>query len=232
MEDRVEYEQLLPYQFAQRLAEAPLCYVPIGSLEWHGEHMAVGNDAIKMHGLCCEAARISGGVVFPPLFFGIRGMTEFPPPYDHSANQPYPESFVYELLMQVLQRLEEVGFLAAIVVTGHTCGEQRALVRRVADDWTGQGRRLRVLGTDDASQGNAMGHTSDHAAKWETSILMALRPELVEIERLPRDYEVAPQGVFGDDPRLHASAELGRQAVAAIAALARLGRELLAEAQS
>ena len=60
MEAKVEYDKLLPYEFEGRLNARPAVYVPVGSLEWHGEHPALGNDALKMHALCCEAARVGG----------------------------------------------------------------------------------------------------------------------------------------------------------------------------
>ena len=70
---------------------------------------------------------------------------------------------------------------------------------------------------------------TDHAAKWETSILWYLRPELVDIYRLPRDTDEPLDGIYGDDPRVHASREIGKQAVEAIAEdLAALGKKLLA----
>jgi creatinine amidohydrolase len=49
----------------------------------------------------------------------------------------------------------------------------------------------------------------DHAAMNETSLVMALRPELVQMERLSKDRW--PVGVGGKDPRKFASAELGKQ---------------------
>jgi len=226
MEQVVEYERLLPYQFEARMLQAPLAYIPLGSLEWHGEQMAIGNDAIKMHGLMVEAARKSGGIVFPPLFTGIPGMTDFQPPHRFNGNVPYEEPLIRALLLATLNGLERVGFRAAILSTGHTCGEQRQLVRDVVADYGGS---MRVVGTEDASFANAMGHFSDHAAKWETSILWYLRPELVDIHQLAHDTTVPNAGVYGDDPRLHASRELGRQVVEAIATeMAELGRSLLA----
>jgi len=226
MEQVVEYERLLPYQFEARMLQAPLAYIPLGSLEWHGEHMAIGNDAIKMHGLMVEAARKSGGIVFPPLFTGIPGMTDFQPPHRFNGNVPYEEPLIRALLLATLNGLERVGFRAAILSTGHTCGEQRQLVRDVVADYGGS---MRVVGTEDASFANAMGHFSDHAAKWETSILWYLRPQLVDIHQLAHDTTVPNAGVYGDDPRLHASRELGRQVVEAIATeMAELGRSLLA----
>ncbi len=225
MQEVVEYDRLLPYQFRARMLQAPLAYVPMGSLEWHGEHMAIGNDSIKMHGLMVEAARIGGGIVFPPIFFGIPGMTDFQPPHEFNGNMPYEEPLIRALLVRTLEGLQRVGFKAAILATGHTCGEQRQLMRDVVSDYTGT---MRVVGTDDASFGDAMGHFSDHAAKWETSILWYLHPELVDIHRLEHDTSIPNAGVFGDDPRLHASRELGEQVVAQIAReIAELGRSLL-----
>ena len=49
MEEKVQYELMLPFEFERRIRRFPLIYVPVGSLEWHGEHMALGNDAIKIH---------------------------------------------------------------------------------------------------------------------------------------------------------------------------------------
>lgn len=226
MEPVVEYQKLLPYQFEIRITECPLVYVPVGSLEWHGEHLALGNDAIKMHGLCCEAARNGGGIVFPPVFYAIPCMVDYGKAYEHAANLPVTEDFLRNVLATTLSALERVGFRAAILITGHTCSQQIELMRAVAEEHRGT---MKVLGTNDAEWGGSVDHTSDHAAKWETSILWYLRPELVDIYRQPRDTSVKLEGVGGEDPRIHASRDLGRQAVEAIAGdLARKGRELLA----
>jgi creatinine amidohydrolase len=229
MQDVVAYQQLLPYQFKERIEHCPLVYVPVGSLEWHGEHMALGNDTIKMHALCCEAARLGGGIVFPPLFYGIPYMVDYGSAYQHSANLPVTRAFLKDLLNTTLNGLENVGFRAAILATGHTCPEQRDLMREIAREYQGS---MHVYGTDDMEWADDMDFTSDHAAKWETSILWYLRPELVDIYRLPKDTSVSLEGIGGDDPRVHASRDLGKAAVEAIARdLSRLGARVLSQVQ-
>ena len=52
------------------------------------------------------------------------------------------------------------------------------------------------------------------AAANETSLLMALRPELVQMENLSEDLDEWPVAVGGKDPRIYASAELGQKAIA------------------
>lgn len=225
MEEVVEYQKLLPYQFEERISECPLVYIPVGSLEWHGEHMALGNDAIKIHALCCEAARLGGGIVFPPIFHGIPYMVSYGSAYKHGANLPMEEGFLRSLLDTTLVALERVGFQAAILITGHTPNQQRRLMRETADSYGGS---MKVYGTDDMEWADDIGFTSDHAAKWETSLLWYLRPELVDIYRLPKDTAENLEGVGGDDPRIHASRELGKKAASAISRdLAAKAKELL-----
>ena len=54
---------------------------------------------------------------------------------------------------------------------------------------------------------------TDHAAMNETSLVMALRPDLVQMKRLSSDLEEHPLGLYGKDPRTHASPELGQRAI-------------------
>jgi len=66
----VQYERLRPAQIAERRAAFPVAYLPIGTIEWHGEHNPVGLDTLKIHGLMIECADRIGGLVFPPLYYG------------------------------------------------------------------------------------------------------------------------------------------------------------------
>ena len=56
-----------------------------------------------------------------------------------------------------------------------------------------------------------MGIMVDHAAMNETSLVMALRPDLVHMELLPADTSVWLVGVAGMDPRIWASREKGKE---------------------
>ena len=56
MEGKVDYEELLPHEFEARLAQRPVGYLPIGTLEWHGVHNALGADFLQARGLFRRAA--------------------------------------------------------------------------------------------------------------------------------------------------------------------------------
>jgi hypothetical protein len=65
-----------------------------------------------------------------------------------------------------------------------------------------------VLGTPEYFLGLDAGYHGDHAATFETSLMMHYFPEMVELNRLGS----APhQGVHGADPKVHASAEEGQR---------------------
>jgi creatinine amidohydrolase len=83
--------------------------------------------------------------------------------------------------------------------------------------------------TDWRAEEDGLGIQTDHAGANETSLMLALHPELVRMERLPEDPEEWPEAVLGEDPRVHASAEVGRQAIRLQGErMARLLREELA----
>jgi creatinine amidohydrolase len=64
---KVDYEELFPHQLTARLEQRPVGYLPLGTLEWHGEQNALGADFLQSRGLFRRAARQFGGVVLPPL---------------------------------------------------------------------------------------------------------------------------------------------------------------------
>jgi creatinine amidohydrolase len=68
--EHLQYLELTPTEFRARLARAPIAYLPLGTLEWHGEHLPLGADAIQSHGFFLRLAAAAGGVVLPPLFLG------------------------------------------------------------------------------------------------------------------------------------------------------------------
>lgn len=68
--ENVYYNELLAHEFRGRLAHYLVGYLPLGTLEWHGEHCALGADAHIAAGPFARAAQTFGGIVFPPLFLG------------------------------------------------------------------------------------------------------------------------------------------------------------------
>lgn len=207
-------ELLSPQQIQERLERAPVAYLPLGSLEFHGPHLPIGLDALTAHGICLAAADRAGGVVLPPWYSSIGG--------EHT---PYPWTFMSDtpgsielLLTERLTRLDQLGVRRIVLLSGHFAQEQGDLIARVAEAWNAGGSAAlavaRTLG-----QAPQPPVAPDHAARFESLVLHALHPELVHVDELPDpDAFPAPEGenpfgpdrhradhplhgVFGPDPR-------------------------------
>ncbi|UCG36946.1 MAG: creatininase family protein, partial [Candidatus Bathyarchaeota archaeon] len=66
----VLYERLTPSEFQDRLEKAPIAYLPLGTLEWHGLHLPLGTDSLQSQAFFIKLAQRAGGIVLPPLFLG------------------------------------------------------------------------------------------------------------------------------------------------------------------
>ena len=60
---------------------------------------------------------------------------------------------------------------------------------------------LKLLGAGAGLDGEEWQSQVDHAARNETSLVMGVRPDLVDLDQLDTDRTVWPQGVSGEDPR-------------------------------
>ena len=210
--DTVRYEDLLPHQFRLRLAECPVAYLPLGTLEWHGEHLPLGSDAIISHGLMSKAAEKLGGIVMPPIYVGpdrsllqlngsqLQGMdtADVTTPHRQLDGSCYwvSEGLFMSLIDNIIEQLKRAGF-KVVFADGH--GPSRnSWVNHLIEREVRFG--LKLLGvTKDFRQ--SWQSQMDHAAENETSLVMALRPDLVDLSQLPEDKSVWPQGVGGSDPR-------------------------------
>lgn len=209
------YEELRPDQLDAARQEAPLVYVPIGSLEYHGWHLPVGFDAMHAYALCLRAAERTGGVVLPPTFWGTRGHERF------RGSLLLKEATIAALARDILERLAERGYRLIVLFTGHWPEVQGGLLRRVAEEFAGLRPDIRVLVLDPFNLHPTDTH-AEHAGCIETSAMLHLRPDLVDMSALsdPAALEAISQDCVA------ATAELGeRRAEEVLGALVEAVRE-------
>jgi creatinine amidohydrolase len=207
-------ERLSPQQIESRLARASVAYLPLGSLEFHGPHLPIGLDALTAYGICLAAAERAGGVVLPAMHHAVGGEhTRYP----WTLMSPAPEP-IEAHLTETLERLDELGVRRFVILSGHFADEQRDLVTRVASAWNAAGASSRAVARTLGQAPNPP-VAPDHAGRFESLLLQALHPELVDVRRLP-DPAAFPvpaeedpfganrhlvdhplHGVFGPDPR-------------------------------
>jgi creatinine amidohydrolase len=218
------WERMLPAEYRKAVDALPVVFLPLGTVEWHGEHNALGLDSLKAHELCVRAARqAGGGVVHPPVYGGMGGLDkpatvvlEPELAWENYLLRPWLEQLCYEFHRQ--------GFRAILILTGHYGHNQQIVVREVGARMT-ERLQIPVLGTPEYWLAHDEGYLGDHAGIGETSLLWHLHPELVDIARIRED----PEYGATDAIERGSSPELGkRYADAIISRLASLARAMTA----
>lgn len=196
----VRWEKLRPRDMEKRVNDFPVVYIPFGSLEWHGYHNPLGLDTIKARALCLKAAERFGGIVTPATFWPIGGMP-------HPWTVRMSEELIHNLAVAIYQQMAHVGFKVIIAVTGHYGVEQVLHIKKSALEVMYQ-TGLSIYALPEYEVVSEEGYRGDHAAKWETSLTQYLFPELVDMSQAEPEGQPM-DGVGGEDPRAHASKELG-----------------------
>lgn len=212
MEECVQYTYLSIPDFERRISEHPIGYIPLGSLEWHGKHNVLGSDALQAEGIFIKAAERFGGIVFPPLYLGpdritdagngksLIGMdsSETTKPHQQLVGSLYwvSNGLFLQVLEAIVAQAKRAGFIC-LLADGH--GASRKLWAQQAAQWEKQYDIILLSSINDFSEGTYLAQT-DHGGRCETSTMMALSPNLVDLSRL--DSESWPLGVKGEDPRL------------------------------
>lgn len=214
------YERLLPRELGALVADVPIAYVPVGTLEFHGAHLPFGVDSFSAHHLCLRAAEQSGGVVLPPVYLAA-GCLDMP------FTLTFDLELVHAWVRATLDQLALRGFRAAVVLTGHGPLDLNHLLKRACREAEAANAGFAAYGLCwlelNASRltGPETGEPTavDHAAMVETSWMLALEPDLVHLERLDEDPAARHDGVYGPNPRYTASLGFGRAQIEACAAL-------------
>lgn len=230
----VRYHMLRPAQVVARRQACPVAYIPVGTIEWHGIHNPLGADTLQAEGLAILCAQKGGGLVFPSLYYGesrseslmdavapdkeqIAQAMGLPPENFAPDRQPFSATqqvLNYQnLLLHILAEVETLGFQLGVLVVGHypLIDHARAAVllfnKRRYSRYHGM---LSWAMIDYLFIADRYEFAGDHAAGWETSHLMHLHPQTVDLSVLPPKGQKLV-GVGGKLAPQDATAELGRK---------------------
>jgi creatinine amidohydrolase len=193
----VQWELMLPAEFRAAQAALPVCFLPLGTVEWHGEHNALGLDALKAHALCVRAALAAGGgVVHPPLYGGMGGL-DMPATVVMEPEMAWENTLLRPWLEKLLTEFHRQGFRAVIMLTGHYGHNQQIVVRETAARMS-ERLQIPILGTPEYWLAHDAGYLGDHAGIGETSLLWYLQPDLVAMDRIDGDPDYGRDGRIRD----------------------------------
>ncbi len=189
--------------------------LPVGATEYHGEHLPFGTDSLVSESLAeAVSQRVDGLLCLPTLPFGMsRHYSSFPIALTLSTGT------LTSVLKEIMESLNQHGMKRLLIINGHD-GNMPAIEAAareyrtdhpemkvaVLEAWWVTASELLPKGTFDAWEGLG------HGGEGETSIMLRVAPQLVNMSRarghipnLPEHVqvkwlfkEIAPDGVTGD----------------------------------
>jgi creatinine amidohydrolase/Fe(II)-dependent formamide hydrolase-like protein len=211
----MRYELMLPHEIRTAIELRWPVVLPLGVLEYHGEHMAVGMDTLAVTKILDILEGEMNLVILPPFYYGAASYAVEPPEGNGSLHVDAEKLFPFA--QEMFRGLLRIGFRNIHVIVHHQTENFAAgmptdlafkfaarqatfafLEKQRGEGWWGSEKmadyyaqqssgddpfnwiKTHPLMTPDAMEG----YPFDHAGQGETSLLIALCPEGVDLARL------------------------------------------------
>lgn len=165
--------------------------LPVGSTEQHGHHLPTRVDAAIVEALALRAAALAAQkvpvLVAPTLPYGC---SHHHLPF--GGTMSVTTATYVELICDLVGGLTQQGFRSVVLINGH--GGNEAALRVAVDRLTNEVRcGAHVAATSYFSLAttalSSTGWAAGHAGHFETSMMLALDPDLVDLDRRTIDVE-------------------------------------------
>ena len=211
----MRFELMLPYQIKEAITKNTPIVLPIGVMEYHGEHMAVGMDTLAVTRSLDKLESQMEVVILPPFSYGAASYAVARP--EGSGTLHVDAEVLAPLAEQIFTGLLRIGFRNIHGVVHHQTenfsagmptdlafkiGARQAIFKFLehikGEAWWGA-QDMRDYYAKQQSGSDPFNwiklhplmdaeiiknYIFDHAGEGETSLLMALAPEGVEMDRV------------------------------------------------
>lgn len=161
------------FDFRNTLRKTKRAIIPVGSLEQHGQHLPVSTDSVIAEHISKLVAHNVGAFVLPVMAYGVS--FEHKPMFNVSIRNSTLSTTVCDACISLAEnKIREI-----IILNGHH-GNMGAL-QYIAQEL--QGRIPRAVSVHTIHYWQSLHHEFDHAGEVETSLILAIAPELVRMDR-------------------------------------------------
>ena len=185
-------ESTLPFHYGELTApdfvkaveqSGATAIIPAGILEKHGPHLPLSTDLILAREISSRAAQLEYTIVYPEFYFGQIFEAKHQP-----GTIAYSPELVWNMLEETCEELSRNGIKKIVIVNGH--GGNNHLFAYFCQSQLAQRKDYSVIffQPDDSEVDKTIEkmRTTDyggHADEVETSMIYAIRPDLVHPER-------------------------------------------------
>jgi creatinine amidohydrolase len=190
----MNWEELSSDDFPQAVQTAQgVCLVPLSVIERHGHHLPTGTDMLIGRALCRRTATLEPAIIFPDVIF-----TQILEARHVPGTIALDAAVIMNLLDNICREIARNGLKKIVLVSAH--GGNHHFARYFAQVQLEQARDYVVYVADpiftaetEAELEELWESTIDgHGGEQETSEILALRPDLVQIDRAATDGEGLP----------------------------------------
>jgi creatinine amidohydrolase/Fe(II)-dependent formamide hydrolase-like protein len=211
----MRYEMMLPHQIREAIDGNWPVVLPLGVLEYHGEHMAVGMDTLAVIKVLEIIEAEMPLVILPPFYYGAASYAVEPP--ERNGSLQVDSGVLHPFAREVFKGLLRIGFRNIHFFIHHQTENfaagmptdlsfklaARQVIFEFLEQTRGEGFWGKEKMADYYAQHDAgsdpfnwiKGHPLmppaitaqypfDHAGEGETSLMLALCPEAVDMPRL------------------------------------------------
>jgi creatinine amidohydrolase len=185
----------------EAVEKGAVAVLAVGALEQHGHHLPLSTDTVMSQGVARRIAETIDGLLLPPIAYGDAWNNE-----GFAGTISLGPDTMRAVLIDIGRGLARGGFKALVIVNGHFGNrEPIALAARALKiecgfpvmylDYPGMERiASEICDSEPAAP------TFYHADEVETSMMLALAPELLRMEKAAPEYPVFPE-TFGMEPK-------------------------------
>jgi creatinine amidohydrolase len=196
---RLRWEENTSPTLAAAVARDPVVVLPVGSIEQHGNHLPVGCDANSAEAVALRAAAGLEAserpvLVLPTLWYG------YSPHHMAFAGTVTLRSETFLSVVQdVVDSVLAQGVRRAVILNGHggNVSSLDVVASRLGHAWHGRARIVAVTyfhlaaARQEEFRESEMGGMG-HACEFETSLQLAIHPELVDMKAAATCYPRPP----------------------------------------
>jgi creatinine amidohydrolase len=220
-------EHITMADFKKQVKKTKTILVPFGTVEEHGSHLPLNTDTLIVYETLKRVVKKRKVFLAPPVYYGVCTSTS-----QHPGTITITPGTLRRLTSDIVRDVYKKGLRNILLITGHGGGLHSSAMKEAAENLVEEleGINIAVLCPYDLLYRElselADTENDSHAGEIETSLVLALAPELVkgrskeEYPAFPKPFVVKNKikhwrgGVWGNPHK--ASREKGEKAIALI----------------
>lgn len=170
----------------------PVAILPLGATEQHGHHLPLGVDIYLSEGISRKLSERTGALLLPTMPFGYSWVWR-----DIPGTVSLQQHHVENVIKDVAHSVSRYGVKLLVLVNGHDANNasMKYAARELMDElnmpviylFYPNMEHIRCEYCDSPTW-----HGMIHACEFETSLMLALKPDLVDMDKAVREYPEKP----------------------------------------